>query len=94
MKISGTVFNLQSRHKYMVEMAIFNVRKAKTPEVGKPELRFMCSARCLIVLYICVKFDENITDGIRVMAHTLMMEGLTDGQIDRPTDGHSKFRTV
>ena len=65
MKISQTVFNLQ----YMVEMAICNVQRAITPKVGKPELRFMCSALCLIVLYICVKFHENM-DGIRVMDRT------------------------
>ena len=27
----------------------------------------MCSACSLIMLYICVKFRENITNGIRVM---------------------------
>ena len=50
----------------------------------------MFSAGYLIVLYICVKFGENISDGIRVMEQTGMMEAL----IDRQTDGHSKFRTV
>ena len=34
--------------------------KAITPKVGKTELRFMCSVNRLIVLYICVKFPENI----------------------------------
>ena len=63
----------------MVEMAMFSVQRAITSKVGIPELRFMCSAHCLIVLYICVKFGENITDGIRVMERTRMMEALTDG---------------
>ena len=45
-KISLTVFDLESRHEYMVEMAIFNVQRAVTSKVGKQELRFMCSA-CL-----------------------------------------------
>ena len=58
MKISRTVFNLQSGHEYMIEMAMFNVQRAITLKVGKPELRFMCSAHCLIVLYICMKFGE------------------------------------
>ena len=50
--ISQTVFNLQSRHEYMGEMAMFNVQRAITPKVGKPE--FMCSAHPLIVLfYLC-----------------------------------------
>ena len=50
----------------MVEMAMFNVQRAIISEVGKPELRFMCSAHPLIVLYLCVKFGENISHGIRV----------------------------
>ena len=58
----------------MVEMA----KRAKTPKVGKPELRFIYSARHLIVLYICVKFSDNISDGIRVMERTRIMEALTD----------------
>ena len=49
-------FNLQSGHEYLVEMAMFNVQRAINPKVGKPELRFMCSARRFVVLYICVKF--------------------------------------
>ena len=64
MKISQTVFNLQSGQEYMVEMAMFNVQRAITPKVGKPELWFISSARLVIVLYICVMFPENITTSI------------------------------
>ena len=35
MKISQMVFNLQSRHEYMVEIAMFNIQRAITPKVGK-----------------------------------------------------------
>ena len=41
--------------------------KGNNSKVSKSELWFMCSARFLMVLYICVKFRENITNGIRVM---------------------------
>ena len=58
MKISQTVFNLQSKLEYLVEMAMFNVQRIITPKVYKSELRFMCSARRLIVLYICVNCRE------------------------------------
>ena len=34
MKISQTVFNLQSWYMYMVEMAMFNVQRTMTPKVG------------------------------------------------------------
>ena len=70
MKISQRVFSLQSRHEYMVEMAIFNVQRAITPRVSNPELWFMCIAYRLIVLYICVNFPENIMMGIRVIEQT------------------------
>ena len=34
------------------------------------KLPFICSAHCLMMFYICVKFRENITNGIRVMERT------------------------
>ena len=43
----------------MMEMAILNVQRAINPNLDKLELRFMCSARRLIVLFIYVKFREN-----------------------------------
>ena len=70
MKISQTVLELWSGHEYMVEMAMFNVQWAITPKVGKPRLRFMRPARCLMVFYICVKFRENISNGISYGADT------------------------
>ena len=39
----------------------------------------MCSAHRLMVLYIGVKFRENITNGFRVMERTQNYEVLTDG---------------
>ena len=40
----------------MVEMAMFNVQTAISPKIGKPELLFMCSTCCIMMIYICVKF--------------------------------------
>ena len=40
-------------------MKIVNTQKAIAPKKGKPELWFMCSARCLMVFNVCVKFHEN-----------------------------------
>ena len=54
----------------MVEMAIFNTQRAITPKVGKPELRFMCSALPLMVLNVCVKLYENMSSGNKVMERT------------------------
>ena len=70
-KISSSVFNLQqSGHEYMVEMAMFNVNRTITPKVDKQELRFIYPTRCLIVLYICLKFRENILNGFQLTERT------------------------
>ena len=68
----SNVFNLQSGHE-----ANICVQRAK----GKPELRFMCSARRLTVLYICVKFGENILDGIKSYGADTN-DGSADGRTD------------
>ena len=47
-----------------------HTQRAVTPKVGKPELRFMCSARCLMVFNVCVKFHENMLSGFKVMERT------------------------
>ena len=51
-------------------MKIVNTQMAITPKVGKPELRFMCSERCLMVFNVCVKFHENMSSGFKVMERT------------------------
>ena len=51
-------------------MKIVNTQRAITPKVGKPELRFMFSARRLMVLNICVKFHENMSSGFKAMERT------------------------
>ena len=40
-------------------MKIVNTKRAITPKVGKPELRFMCSACRLMVSKVCVKFRKK-----------------------------------
>ena len=51
-------------------MKIVNTHRAITPNIGKPELRFMCSARRLMVFNVCVKFHENMSSGFKVMERT------------------------
>ena len=50
MEVSQIVFKLQSGHKYMAEMAMFNVQRVITPKVGKSELQFTSSACCFTEL--------------------------------------------
>ena len=35
------------------------------------DLRFLFSAHCLIILYICTKFNENIIYGFKLIKQTL-----------------------
>ena len=51
-------------------LEIVNTQKAITPKVGKPELRFICSAFPLMVFNICVKFYENMSSRFKVMERT------------------------
>ena len=51
-------------------MKIFNTQRAITPKVGKPELWFICSARRLMVFNVCVKSQENMSSGFKVMERT------------------------
>ena len=71
MKVGQGVLNLWSGHETIV-----NTQRAITPKVGKQELRFMCSACCLMVFNVCVKFHENMSSCFKVMEQTRKL--LTD----------------
>ena len=51
-------------------MKIVHTQRTITPKVGKPELRFMCSACRLMVFNVCVKFHENVSCSFKVMEQT------------------------
>ena len=51
-------------------MKICQAVSYRSLKVGKPELMFMCSARCLMVFNVCVKFHENVSSGFKVMERT------------------------
>ena len=72
MKISKTVFNLQSGQNCMVEMAIFNVQREISSKLGKSELRLMSSACCIIELQICVKIHQNISNNFQLTGRTVV----------------------
>ena len=62
MKICQAVFL-----SYGADTKIVNTQRAITPKVGKPELRFTCSARRLMRYNVCVKFHENMSGRFKVM---------------------------
>ena len=75
----------------MVEVAIFNVQRAITPETRNPMLWYMCSACCPMMLYICVKFHENISNAIRIREQTKMSKALMDRQMVRQRTSITKI---
>ena len=48
--------------RFSIFFIIYNVQSAIINKVCKPELWFLCSAYPIIVLYICMKFHENISN--------------------------------
>ena len=54
-----------SYRKYMIWITIDNVQRAVTPKVGKSELWFLYFANCIMVIYICIKFQENISNSVQ-----------------------------
>ena len=61
----------------------FQFQRAITPKIHNPELRLLRSARRLMLLYICVQFHENISNGFLVTERTRFCDRQTDGQTDR-----------
>ena len=65
---------------YGHDFTIVEFLRGKTPKVYGQELRFLCSARRLIMLYISMKFNENILNGFKVIGgHDCVTDGQTDG---------------
>ena len=62
---------MSSRFKVMERtQKILNTQRAITPKVVKSELRFMCSARRLMLFTVCVTFHENMSSSFKVMERT------------------------
>ena len=57
-----------SRYRKVTYMTCFKGRKLQ--KVGKSELRFLCFANCITVTYICIKFQENISNSFQVTEWT------------------------
>ena len=70
-------------------MKIVNTQREITPKVENPELRFICSARRLMVFNVCVKFHENMSSGFKVMERTRKL--LTDTHTHTHTE---KMKTL
>ena len=76
-------------------ISILKISKGNNSAKNVGGVTVLISARRLIMVYICTKFREIISNGIKVMDRTRMFNRWrTDGRTDRRTDRHSKVRRV
>ena len=54
----------------MTGITIYNVKRAVSPKASNSELWFLCSADHIMVIYICIKFQENISNSFQVTEWT------------------------
>ena len=76
--MAATVFKLWSGHEFIM----VKFKRGITPKLSGQDLRFLCSARRLMMFYICMKFRENILNGFQVIKQTRLRDGRTDRRID------------
>ena len=58
----------------MTAITIDNVQRAVTPKASNSELLFLCSAHHIMVIYICIKFQENISNCFQVKKRTHILQ--------------------
>ena len=59
---------------------LFSNLKGNNSKMYRQELWFLWSACRLMMLYICMKFHENILNGFQVIEQTRLRDGRTDRQ--------------
>ena len=47
-----------------------NIQRLVSPKAGNSELWFLCFAYCIMMIYICIKFQENISNSFQVTEWT------------------------
>ena len=57
----------------MTEITIYNVQRAVNPKAGNSELWFLCSAHHIMVIYICINFQENISNSFQVTVPLMVL---------------------
>ena len=63
-------FRVTERTQLECKFCFFPFQRAITQKICNPELRFLCSARCLMLVNIPVKFHRDILNGFRVTERT------------------------
>ena len=76
-------FRVTERTRLECKFCFFPFQRAITRKICNPELRFLCSARRLMLVNIPVKFHRDILNGFRVTERTRFVT-------DRRTDDQGK----
>ena len=58
----------------MTGITIYNVQRVVTPKAGDSELCVLCSAHHIMVIYICIKFQENILNSFQATEWTHILQ--------------------
>ena len=58
----------------MTGITIYNVERVVTPTAGNSELWSLCAAHHIMVIYICIKFQENIWNSFQVSEQTHILQ--------------------
>ena len=75
-------------------ITIDNVQRAVTPKAGKSELQFLCFASCIMMIYICIKFQENILISFQVKERTQIFYRNHYFQSSKSHDSKSRLTRV
>ena len=54
----------------MTWITIDTVQRVITPKAGISELQYLCCANCIMMIYICLRFQENISNSFQVTEWT------------------------
>ena len=54
----------------MTGITLYNGQRAIAQKAGNSEVWFLCSAHHIMVIYICIKFQENISNSFQVTEQT------------------------
>ena len=60
----------------MTGITIYNVQRVVTPEAGNSELWFLCSAYHIMVIYICIKFQEISQTVFKLQSRHILQKSL------------------
>ena len=58
----------------MTGITIYSVKRKVTPKAGNSKLWFLCSAHYIMVICICIKFQENISNNFQVIERTHILQ--------------------